>query len=207
MKKFESRLLDVRVEVVTTTFVASGQPEGVHDLGRFIETLNAFAGSRHIELTDPAVRPLYRASDQLHLGAPLLVRRDEIIFANFEGPSFARGANLPPQIDAPVLLLAPPFQIQGTVALAPGSDPAQALRTLIGGFFAVRAASVYDADGNALGEGEQIIVNGGAVQMAAPSKQHIDVAAAPHVATADAGHAPAAATAPVDDEAREQRAA
>jgi hypothetical protein len=207
MKKFESRLLDVRVEVVTTTFVASGRPEGVHDLGRFIETLNAFAGSRHIELAEPAVRPLYRASDQLHLGAPLLVRRDEIIFANFEGPGFARGANLPPQIDAPVLLLAPPFQIQGTVALAPGSDPAQALRTVIGGFFAVRAASVYDADGNALGEGEQIIVNGGAVQMAAPTGHHIDIAAAPHVAMADARQAPAAAASPADVEAQGRRVA
>lgn len=207
MKKFENRLPDVRVEVVTTTFVASGQPEGVHDLNRFIETLNASAGSRHIELADPAVRPLYRASDQLHLGAPLLVRREEIIFANFEGPGFVRGANLPPQIDAPVLLLAPPFQIQGTVALAPGSDPAQALRTVIGGFFAVRAASVYDADGNTLGEGEQIIVNGAAVQMAAPTMQHIDVAPSPHVAPADAGRAPAAVAAPVEDAVREQRAA
>ena len=174
MKKTESRLSDVRVEVVTTTFVASGQPVGIADLDRFIEALNNEQISHQIELIDPAVRPLYRASDVLHLGASLLIRRDEIIFANFEGPSRSTGAS--PEIDAPVLLLAPPFQIQGLVSLAPGTDSTQALRAVVGGFFAVRKASVYDADGNALGEGEQIIVNGAAVQMASATRQHIDIA-------------------------------
>jgi hypothetical protein len=205
MKKTESRLQDVRVEVVTTTFVASGQPEGIHDLDRFVEVLNNPQISQQITLIDPAVRPLYRASDQLHLGAPLLVRREEIVFANFEGPSFAEDAAAS-QVEAPVLLLAPPFQIQGVVSLARGSDPTQALRAIVGGFFAVRRASVFDADGNALGEGEQIIVNGAAVQMTAATGQHIELAAAKR--TADtvppiSVEAPIAAEAPV----RKQRAA
>jgi hypothetical protein len=177
MKRVENRLQDVRVEVVTTTFVASGQPEGIHDLDRFLEALNNPQISQQIALIDPAVRPLYRASDQLHLGAPLLVRRDEIVFANFEGPAFAADA-VPSQVDVPALLLAPPFQIQGVVSLAQGSDATQALRAMVGGFFVVRKASVFDADGNALGEGEQIIVNGAAVQMTAATGQHIDLAAA-----------------------------
>jgi hypothetical protein len=182
MRKIESHLLDVRVEVVTTTFVASGRPAGIQDLDRLIESLNDARVATHIEIIEPAVRPLYRASDQLHLDASLLIRRDEIVFANFEGPVFAHGARTTPQIDAPVLLLAPPFQIQGTVSLAPGSDPTQALRALIGGFFIVRKASVFDADGNALGEGEQIIVNGTAVQISAATRQHIEVATAPESA-------------------------
>ncbi len=177
MRKIETQLHDVRVEVVTTTFVASGQPEGIQNLDRFIEMLNHPQSSGQMTLIDPAVRPLYRAADQLHLGAPLLIRREEIVFANFEGPNFA-GNGASPQIDAPVLLLAPPFQIQGLVSLAAGADPTQALRAILGGFFAVRTASVFDADGNALGEGEQIIVNGAAVQMATATGQHIDVAAA-----------------------------
>jgi hypothetical protein len=177
MKKTEIQPHDVRVEVVTTTFVASGEPEGIHNLDRFLEALNNPQISQQLALIDPAVRPLYRASDQLHLGAPLLVRREEIVFANFEGPSFGAGYAASP-VDAPVLLLAPPFQIQGVVSLAHGSDPTQALRAIIGGFFAVRRASVFDADGNALGEGEQIIVNGAAVQMTAATGQHIDVVAA-----------------------------
>ena len=175
MKKIENHLHDVRIEVVTTTFVASGEPAGIHDLDRFIEALNNPQVSHQIELTSPAVRPLYRASDQLHLDASLLIRRDEIVFANFEGPSIAADPNTT-QIDAPVLLLAPPFQIQGLVSLAPGTDATQALRSMVGGFFAVRKASVFDADGNALGEGEQIIVNGAAVQMASATRQHIDIA-------------------------------
>ena len=40
MRKIESHLLDARIEVVTTTFVASGRPAGIHDLDRFIESLN-----------------------------------------------------------------------------------------------------------------------------------------------------------------------
>lgn len=187
MKKTDQRTADARIEVVTTTFVASGRPEGMHDLARCIEHLNNGPVSQHITLLDPAVRPLYRASDQLHLTAPLLVKRDEIVFANFEGPSYAPAAG---GIEAPVLLLAPPFQIQGSVAFAPGADPAQALRSIVGGFFVVRKAGVYDADGNPLGEGEQIIVNGSRVQMTAATSQHIDVTTtAPRTAPAHAGAA------------------
>jgi hypothetical protein len=172
MREFESKLLDVRVEVVTAAFVASGAPEGVHDLDRFLEMLNNDAVSRYVELAAPAVRPLYRASDQLQLGVPLLVRRDEIIFATFEGPAFTRGESMP-RADAPVLLLAPPFQIQGTVGVPPGAIVTQALRPAMQGFIAIRNARVFDAEGAALGEGEQIIVNGAAVQMTASTELHI----------------------------------
>ena len=203
MKKIENHLHDVRIEVVTTTFVASGEPAGIHDLDRFIEALNNPQVSHQIELTNPAVRPLYRASDQLHLDASLLIRRDEIVFANFEGPSIAADPNTT-QIDAPVLLLAPPFQIQGLVSLAPGTDATQALRSMVGGFFAVRKASVFDADGNALGEGEQIIVNGAAVQMTAATRQHIEVpAASRHADIAAVATEPAE----IESPARKQRAA
>ena len=203
MKKIEDRMTDVRIEVVTTTFVASGQPVGIHNLDRFIEALNNPQISHQIELIDPAVRPLYRASDQLHLGASLLIRREEIVFANFEGP--ASGAATSTEIDAPVLLLAPPFQIQGLVSLAPGTDPTQALRAIVGGFFAVRTASVYDADGNALGEGEQIIVNGAAVQMASATRQHIDVPIAPRISNVVAIDADAEIA--TEEPQREHRAA
>ena len=203
MKKIENRLHDVRIELVTTTFVASGEPEGIHDLDRFIEALNNPQVSHQIELINPAVRPLYRASDQLHLDASLLIRRDEIVFANFEGPTITNDARAT-QIDAPVLLLAPPFQIQGLVSLAPGSDPTQALRAIVGGFFVVRKASVFDADGNALGEGEQIIVNGAAVQMTAATRRHIETPAPARLT--DIAPAPAE-TAPVEAPARKQRAA
>jgi hypothetical protein len=174
MRKLEGRLPEVRIEVVTTTFVASGQPEGIHDLGRFLENLNNPALSRHIELRSPAVRPLYRAQAHMELDAPLLVRRDEIIFANFDGPYFTRGVVMPPQVDVPVLLMAPPFQIQGMVALPPAAEPTQAVRNVIGGFFTVRNARVFDADGNQLGEGEQIVVNGAAVQMTCATRRHIE---------------------------------
>jgi hypothetical protein len=179
MKKLDSRTLEARVEAVTTTFVASGQPEGIHDMGRFLENLNNPSVFRHIELRDPAVRPLYRASSQLHLDAPLLIRREDIVFATVEGPYLTRGAVRPEQVDAPVLLMAPPFQIQGTVALAPGAAPTQALRSLVQGFFVVRRATVFDADGNALGEGDYIIVNGAVVQMATASRRHISAGAPP----------------------------
>jgi hypothetical protein len=181
MREIESTLLDVRVEVVTAAFVASGAPEGVHDLARFLEMLNNDAVSRYVELAAPAIRPLYRASDQLRLDVPLLVRRDEIIFATFEGPAFARGESAP-RVDAPVLLLAPPFQIQGTVGVPPGAIVTQALRPAMQGFIAVRHARVFDAEGAALGEGEQIIVNGAAVQMTASTELHIAPPAAgrPH---------------------------
>ena len=180
MRKIENRLQDVRIEVVTTTFVASGRPEGIHDPESRSSRRSAIRRSRsRSRLTGsgcatalPSVRPV---APRCAAARP---PRDEIVFANFEGPSFAADA-ASSQIDAPVLLLAPPFQIQGTVSLAPGSDPTQALRALVGGFFVVRKASVFDADGNALGEGEQIIVNGAAVQMTAATRQHIDLAATP----------------------------
>ena len=176
MKKTETRVQpDARLELVTTTFVASGRPDGMRDLDQFIETLNSLQLSQQITLMDPAVRPLYRASDQLHLSAPLLVRREEIVFANFEGPASV-GATAS-MVSTATLLLAPPFQIQGVVSLPRGADAAQALRGLLSGFFVVRHASVFDADGNALGEGEQIVVNGAAVQMASPTAEHIDVVA------------------------------
>ena len=204
MRKIDNQLHDVRIEVVTTAFVASGRPDGIQDLDRFIETLNNPQISQQIMLIDPAVRPLYRASDQLHLEASLLIRREEIIFANFEGPSFD-GDGVSSQIDAPVLLLAPPFQIQGLVSLVADTNPTLALRAIVGGFFAVRKASVFDAEGNALGEGEQIIVNGAAVQMTAATGQHIEVAAAPRLAevVSTSADADSATEAP----ARRQRAA
>lgn len=174
MKKLEGRLPEVRIEVVTTTFVASGRPAGIHDLGRLLENLNNPAVSRHIELLAPAVRPLYRAQAHVELDAPLLVRREEIVFANFDGPHFTRGVVMPPRVDVPVLLMAPPFQIQGMVALPPAAEPAEALRNVIGGFFSVRFARVFDADGNQLGEGDQIIVNGAAVQMTCATRRHIE---------------------------------
>ena len=174
MSKLAGRLPSVRVEVVTSTFVASGVPEGIHDLGRFLENMNNTGMSRQIELRDAAIRPLYRAQAQVQLDAPLIVRRDEIIFANFEGPHFTRGSVRPAQADVPVLLMAPPFQIQGTVSFAGATVPSQALRSMLGTFFAVRQARVYDAEGDMLGEGEQIIVNGAAVQMVSPTKHHIE---------------------------------
>lgn len=177
MRKLEGRLPEVRIEIVTATFVASGQPEGIHDLGRFMENLNNPAIARHIELRNPAIRPLYRAQAHVELDSALLVRRDEIIFANFDGPYFTRGAVKPAEVDVPALLMAPPFQIQGTVALPPGADPTQGLRSLVQGFFAVRSARVFDADGNPLGEGDQIIVNGAAVQMTAATRRHIETIA------------------------------
>ncbi len=177
MAKLEGRLPEVRIEVVTTTFVASGQPEGIHDLGRFLENLNNPVVSRHIELRSPTIRPLYRAQTHVGLDAPLLVRRDEIVFANFDGPYFTHGVVRAAEAEAPALLMAPPFQIQGTVAVAAGADPTQALRSAMHGFFLVKAARVFDADGNPLGEGEQIVVNGFAVQMTSATRCHIEAIA------------------------------
>jgi hypothetical protein len=174
MRQLE-RLSEVRIEVVTTTFVASGRPDGVHDLGRFLEMLNNPAISHYIELHDAAIRPLYRAQAAIDLDSPMLVRRDEIVFVNFEGPYFARPAIRPPQIDAPALLLAPPFQIAGTFALAPGADATAALRAAVHGFMMVQQAHVFDADGNDLGQGDQIVVNGAAVQMTSSTRRRIAV--------------------------------
>lgn len=187
MRKIEHRS-EPRVEVVTTTFVASGRPEGIHDLSRFLETLNNPTIARQIEFRAPSVRPLYRAGAQIQLEAPLFVRRDDIVFANFEGPNFARAGARPPSRTAPALLLAPPFQISGTVEIAATADASPALRAATTGFFVVRQASVYDADGHALGEGEQIVVNSVAVQMMCATRQHIEearVVAAPRVAALD----------------------
>jgi hypothetical protein len=205
MAKLEGRLPEVRIEVVTTTFVASGQPEGIHDLGRFLENLNNPAVSRHIELRNPTIRPLYRAQTHVSLDAPLLVRRDEIVFANFDGPYFTHSVVRTPEAQAPALLMAPPFQIQGTVALAPGADPTQALRSLMHGFFLVKSARVFDADGNALGEGEQVVVNGLAVQMTSSTRRHIE-AITPKPATAAPIEIDIAETAIEPDE-RAERAA
>ncbi len=180
MAKLDGRLPEVRIEVVTTTFVASGQPEGIHDLGRFLENLNNPVASRHIELRSPAIRPLYRAQTHVSIDAPLLVRREEIVFANFDGPFFTHGVVRKPDIDVPALLMAPPFQIQGLIGVDAAADATQAMRAMMHGFFMVRNACVFDADGNALGEGDQIVVNGFAVQMASATRCRIEaIAAAP----------------------------
>lgn len=171
-RKYE-RLGEARVEVVTTTFVASGKPDGVHDLGRLIENLNNPALSRQLELHAPVVRPLYRATSQLELDAPLLVRREDIIFINFEGPHFTRGLWKPSTIDVSALLMAPPFQVQGSVAVAQDAEITQGLRAMAQGFFVIRDARVFDAEGALLGEGEQIVINGGAIQMMSATRRHI----------------------------------
>ena len=166
---------EIRVEMVTAAFVASGVPVGVRDLGRLLENLNNPAIARHIELAaGAAIRPLYRAASPLVLDVPVLVRRDEIVFATFEGRHSEHDVIRDAAVEAPCLLMAPPFQIQGAVSFAPGALPAQALRSLLNGFFVVRNARVYDADGYMLGEGEQIVVNGAAVQMSAPTSRHIE---------------------------------
>lgn len=177
MRHLMSTMSPVHIEAVTTAFVASGEPEGIHDLGRLLECLNNPAIASQIELHDPTVRPLYNASSQLQLGAPLLIRRTDIIFCTFEGPYFTRGTIKPAMVDTPVLLLLPPFQISGVVGAGTGADPTQAMRQATRGFFIVRAASVYDTDGNGLGEGEQIIVNGDMVQLASATEQRIGAAA------------------------------
>jgi hypothetical protein len=46
------------------------------------------------------------------------------------------------------------------------------------GNFIVRNARVFDADGNAYREGDQIVVNGFAVQMASATQRHIEAIAA-----------------------------
>jgi hypothetical protein len=173
MQMLRSRLVELRMEAVTATFVAAGAPAGIHDLGRLLENLNNTTLAHHIELHEPAVRPLYRAALPLQLEAPMLVQRDEIIFVNFEGPYFHRGAVRAREVDVPVLLLAPPFQIQGNVSLQPGAEPTQALRSALQQFFVVRHARVFDADGTPLGEGEQIVVNGSAVVMTSATQRHI----------------------------------
>ena len=202
MRKFEPGLSEVRTEIVTTTFVASGRPEGIHDLGRFLENLNSTAIGQQIELQSPAIRPLYRSTASLHLAAPLLVRREDIVFANFEGPHFTRGATSPRTLDVPVLLMAPPFQIQGVFAVQVGADATQALRLASQGFFIINQTRVFDAEGAPLGEGDRIVVNGAAVQMMSATRQHISVIGA----VANAHHDdPTAAVEPATGE--EQRRA
>jgi hypothetical protein len=75
----------------------------------------------------------------------------------------------------PVLLMAPPFQIQGVYAVQRNADVTQALRLASQGFFIVKQTRVFDADGAPLGEGETIIVNGAALQMMSATRQHISV--------------------------------
>ena len=176
MRKIEPRSSEVRAEIVTTTFVASGRPEGIHDLGRLLETLNNPAIGAQIELRLPAVRPLYRATASLELEAPLLVRRGDIIFVNFEGPQFSRGTPQADVVDVPVLLMAPPFQIQGVFSVRRGVDFTQALRFASERFFVIRSTRVFDADGAPLGEGDRIVINGNAVQMMSATRRHIVVA-------------------------------
>ena len=164
---------DVRAEIVTTMLVAAGTPEGVHDLGRLLENLNNPAIARQVQLNSPVVRPLYRATASLELEAPLLVKREDIIFITFEGPYFTRGLWRAPAVDVPALLMAPPFQFQGTVAVAEDAEATQGLRGMAQRFFIVRDARVFDTEGALLGEGEQIIVNGQAVQMMSATSRHI----------------------------------
>jgi hypothetical protein len=178
MRKIEQRLTDVRTEIVTAAFVASGRPEGIHDLGRFLEYVNNASLGEQIELHAPAVRPLYRATASLHLEAPLLIRRREMIFANFDGPHFTRGSSPPATTDVGVLLMAPPFQIQGILSVPKGADVTQALRFAAERFFILNGTRVFDTEGAPLGEGERIVVNGAALQMMSASRQHISVVAA-----------------------------
>lgn len=177
MTKLEGRLPAVRIEVVTASFVASGVPSGIHSLSGFLETLNNPALSRYIELNDAAVRPLYRAQAAVDLDAPMLVRRDDVVFANFEGPYFTADAASAPATAAPVLLLAPPFQIAGSMRVPAEADATQALRAAVAGFFIVRDARVFDAEGNGLGQGDQIVVNGSVVQMTSPTRRRIETPA------------------------------
>lgn len=163
---------ETRIEVVTPSLVAAGTPAGIRDFGRLLEALNNPAIARDLELAAASVRPLYRAASPMHVDGPLIVRRDEIIFATFEGPS-SRQAHGATGL-APCLMLAPPFQIQGDVALSGGSERAQSLRSLASRFFTMRDVRVYDTEGYLLGEGECIVVNGAAVQMAAATKHHIE---------------------------------
>jgi len=179
MRLPEDRQSEVRIELVTAAFVASGSPVGVHDLGRFLENLNNPSIAHHIELSEPSVRPLYHATLHVDLDAPLLVRREDIVFATFDGPFFARGVVKPPSVQAPVLLMAPPFQISGSLELPTTADATQALRTAMPPFFAVRFARVFDAEGVQLGEGDHIIVNGAAVQMRSATRRVIEAAVAP----------------------------
>jgi len=179
MRLPEDRQSEVRIELVTAAFVASGTPVGVNDLGRFLENLNNPSIAHQIELRDPAVRPLYNATLHVDLDAPLLVRREDIVFATFDGPYFARGVVKPPCVPVPVLLMAPPFQISGSLELASNIDVTQALRTAMPPFFAVKFARVFDSEGVALGEGEHIIVNGAAVQMRSATRRVIEAAGAP----------------------------
>jgi hypothetical protein len=165
-----------RAEIVTTTFVASGRPEGIHDLGRMLELLNNRSIGAQIELRAPAIRPLYRATAALELEAPLLVRREDIIFVTFEGPHFTRGNARADTTDVPILLMAPPFQIQGSLAVHRGAEFTQALRFAAERFFVIRNTKVFDADGSPLGEGDRIIINGSAVQMMSATRRHIGVA-------------------------------
>jgi hypothetical protein len=200
---------DIRIEIVTAAFVAAGVPEGIHDLGRLLENLNNPAITKHLSLTQATLRPLYRAASPLVLDAPLLVRRDEIVFATFEGPNIAHDVVKPSLASTPCLMMAPPFQIQGDVALLPGADRTQALRSLVGGFFQASDARVYDAEGYLLGEGQQIVVNGAVVQMVSPTRRHIEtfVEKAGHIRRAASAHATGEEVEPMVEREQVARAA
>lgn len=178
MRSLPRHATDVRMEAVTNVFVAAGTPAGIHDLGRLLEQLNSGPLGDQIELQQATLRPLYRAARPLELDAPVVVRREQIIFCNFEGPHFTRGSVRPATVDAPVLLLVPPFQIRGVAEIEPAADGTDAMRSRLHRFFVVRDARVYDAEGNELGEGEQIVVNGGRVQMMSATALHIPALAA-----------------------------
>ena len=165
---------EMRMEIVTTTFVAAGAPDGIRDAGRLLENLNNQAISHQVLLRKATLRPLYRSSGQLDLDADLLVRRGDIIFANYDGPQ-GDATMRPSTAETPVLVIAPPFQIQGRVRIAERADASAALRSMSSSFFIVHGARVFDADGVLLGEGEQIVVNGGATQMISPTSRHIVV--------------------------------
>lgn len=197
----------VRIEVVTRTFVAIGRPDGASHLGWLLETLNNPAASRHIDLHDASLRSVHRTEPAMRLQAPLVVRRDDIVFASFEGPDYAPGVVRPPVVERPVLLLAPPFQILGSVFFTPEADTSRALRSLVHGFFLVRHARVFSIEGDALGDGDQVVVNGAQVQMTTIARQHIAPARATKPATRRRAPASGAAEAAQPDERRTTRAA
>ena len=131
MKKIENQMQDVRVEVVTTTFVASGRPEGhpgprsLHrsaqqSAGVAPDHADRSGGAAAVSRVGPAA-PRCGAADPPRRDRLRELRRAEL-----------RRSGSSSQVDAPVLLLAPPFQIQGLVSLPAGTDPTQALRGVVG---------------------------------------------------------------------------
>ena len=75
MRKLESRLLDVRIEVVTETFVASGKLDGVRDIARFVGANPIFLPTSEeggfrltADMLRKAITPKTRAILPVHLG-------------------------------------------------------------------------------------------------------------------------------------------